>query len=110
VGAHDASMWVNAYFDSGRARIELLTYISNSHELTFEAFQLQLISLSDPTIRLLVPLAFYRYCKGGEGVRDCPREEAADRTLSEPVGSHAFPAEFQFIGIAYAPPELVDGF
>jgi hypothetical protein len=110
VGAHDASMWVNAHFDSGRGRIELLAYISNPHQLTFEAFQLQLISLSDPTIRSLVPLAFYRYCKGGKSVSDCPREEPMDRTLSEPAGSHPFPKVFQFIGIAYVPPELAEGF
>jgi hypothetical protein len=110
LGTAGASMWVNAYSDSGRARIELLAYISNPHQLTFETFELQLISLSEPTNRSSVPLVFYRYCKGLESARDCPRENPEDRTLSEPVGSNPFPAQFQFIGIAFVPPQLVDGF
>lgn len=109
-GTHGAAMLVNAYYDKGRARIEILAYVSNPHHLTFKTFELQLVSLSDPTMRSLVPLAFYRYCKGSESDRYCPRQNPTDHTLSEPVGSDPLHARADFIGIANVPPELVEGF
>ena len=109
-GSLDAALNVNAYVDSRQARVEVLAYVYNSHRLTFKTFELQLVSLSTPTIRSLIPVAFYRNCKGSKSDRSCPRENPEDHTLSEPAGSDSLHAQAQFIGFADVPPELADGF
>jgi hypothetical protein len=110
LGVHGAYLSVNTHDDSGKAHIEVLVYIAQPHQLTFETFELQLSSLSDPTTRSSVPLAFYRFCSWIEPARHCPLENPTDRTLRDPVGVGSSLSEPKLIGIANVPPELVDGF
>jgi len=103
-----ARLLVDAGYAEGRARVDLVVFVWALHQLTFKASEIQLTSLSDPTIRSFAPFTFYVDCKHAEPERYCPRVPPEVHTLGGPPNSSQITASF--IGIADVPSEFVSGF